>query len=141
MRQSAILLPVFLQVLLTFAILFRLGPMRVAALRRGDVKLKDVALGQDAWPEDVRQLGRNFQNQFELPVLFYAAVAFALALKLVDPTLVWLAWGFVIARLAHAFIHTSSNQIRLRFNAYLVGVVMLGAMWIWLGYGIYRADL
>jgi hypothetical protein len=141
MRQTAILFPVYLQVLLTFAILFRLGPLRVAALRKGEVKLKEVALGQDAWPEHIRQLSRNFENQFEMPVLFYAAVAIALALKAVDGTLVWLAWGFVISRLAHAFVHTSSNSVRLRFNAYLVGVVLLGALWLWLGVSVHRAEL
>mgnify|MGYP001296141682 CR=1 FL=1 len=141
MQQTSIMAPVFVQVLLTFVLLFRLGPLRVAAVRKGEVKLKDVALGQDAWPESIRQLGRNFQNQFEMPVLFYAVVLFTLVLRLVDRPMVWLAWAFVISRIAHSFIHTSSNDVRKRFNAYLAGIVALAAMWLWLGYRIVVAVL
>ena len=73
-HSTLLLLPVFIQVALTFALLFRLGPARVAAVRRGEVKLKDIALGQNAWPDHITQLSRSFQNQFELPVLLYVLV-------------------------------------------------------------------
>jgi hypothetical protein len=139
MTQLAILYPVFVQVLLTFVLLFRLGPARVAAIRRGEVKLKDVALGQDAWPDHIRQLGRSFENQFQLPVLFYALAALALATRLVDLSLVVMAWCFVASRIVHAFIHTSSNNVRHRFNAYLVGVIVLLAMWCWVAFRVTAA--
>lgn len=141
MLQTAILYPVFVQVLLTFVLLFRLGPARVAAIRRGEVKLKDVALGQDAWPDHIRQLSRSFENQFQLPVLFYALAALALATRLVDLPLVVMAWCFVAARIVHALIHTSSNNVRHRFNAYLVGVIVLLAMWCWVAFRVTAATL
>jgi hypothetical protein len=38
MSLQAVLFPVFVQVALTFALLFWLGPSRVAAVRRGEVR-------------------------------------------------------------------------------------------------------
>ena len=131
MSTHSILVPVFVQVALTFALLFTLGPARVAAIRRGEVKLKDVALGQKAWPERITQISQSFDNQFQLPVLFYTLVGLALVTTKVDQALVWGAWAFVGSRLVHAFVHVTSNRVTQRFNAYLVGVIVLAAMWIW----------
>jgi hypothetical protein len=40
-----------------------------------------------------------------------------------------LAWVFVIARTAHAFIHIAFNYVPLRFAAFLAGVVTLAVIW------------
>lgn len=79
-----LLMPVFIQVGLTFALLFRLGPARLDALRRGDVKLEDVSLGQKAWPARVTQIANAHDNQYQLPLLLYALVLLALVLRKVD---------------------------------------------------------
>ena len=41
-------------------------------------------MGRVAWPDDATKRAANFRNQFELPVLFYAVVAFALITKGAD---------------------------------------------------------
>lgn len=131
-HATLLLLPVFIQVALTFALLFWLGPARVGALRRGEVKLKDIALGQSAWPQPITQISRSYQNQFELPVLFYVLVLIALVTRKADIWLATGAWLFVISRLVHAFIHVTSNVVQARFQAYVVGAFTLVAMWLWL---------
>ena len=128
--QTQILWPLLAQVALTFALLFRLGPARIAAIRRGEVRLKNVALGQDAWPERITQLSNSYKSQFELPVLFHLAVVVGLATGKADQALVALAWGFVATRLVHAYIHTTSNEVRWRFNAFLGGALLLLGMWV-----------
>jgi hypothetical protein len=45
--------------------------VRFAAVRAGEVQIGNIALGQRAWPTRVQQVSNAFQNQFELPVLFY----------------------------------------------------------------------
>ena len=132
MNQQAILAPVFIQVALTFALLFTLGPARVAAVRRGEVKIQDIALGQNAWPDHITQIGNSFANQFQLPVLFYVLVALALVTSKVDAVLTWGAWAFVVSRVAHAAVHITTNRITQRFNAFAVGAFVLAAMWLWL---------
>ena len=128
--MPAVLLPLFVEVGLTFYLLFRLGPTRVGAINRGEVRAKDVALGQKNWPERALQFANAFDNQFQLPVLFYLATALALITRKADLLFVVLSWAFVASRIVHAVIHTSSNEMRHRFFAYLVGVVALALLWI-----------
>jgi len=131
MNPTLILFPVFAQVALTFGLLAWTGRSRVAAVMRGEVKVKDIALGQSAWPDRITQLSRSYQNQFELPLLFYVLAALLLVTRHVDTLLLVLAWAFVALRYAHAYIHTTSNTLRTRFNLFLAGFTVLAAMWIY----------
>ncbi len=130
MAAKDIICPLMVQVGLTFALLFWLAYERVSATRRGEVKMRDIALNSDAWPERIRKISNAFQNQLEVPVLFYLVVVLALVTNAVDQTLVSLAWAFVATRIVHAFIHTTSNNVLHRFYAYLPGVLLVAAMWL-----------
>jgi hypothetical protein len=127
---QAVLLPVFVQVALTFALLYWNGYLRVGHTSRGEVKIRDMALGQPNWPEQATKIGNAFRNQLEIPILFYALVAFALLTRKADLVFVVLSWVFVLSRLVHAFIHTTSNRVSRRFFAYSVGTVTLLIMWV-----------
>jgi hypothetical protein len=133
----AVLAPVFVQVALTFVLLFAMGRSRLAVLRSKEVKVRDIALGERNWPPRVMQFINAYHNQFELPVLFYAVVAFALVTRQAGLVFVLLAWLYVLSRLVHAFIHTTSNAILWRFRVFLVGAMILMAMWILLAVQIY----
>lgn len=136
MSVAAILLPVFVQVGLTFAVLLRLGYVRGAALRAGAVVHDRVVIDDTGWPATVRQANNCFRNQFELPVLFYAVIILALATRQADGLFVLLAWLFVLSRIVHALVHVTTNDIRLRFPAFLVGVLVLLVMWVQFALGI-----
>jgi hypothetical protein len=109
MSDAAMLGPVFVHVMLVFAVLVATGRGRVAAVKAGEVKLKDIAIDSSRWPERLRKLANNYQNQFELPVLFYGLVALIIATGLADWVFLVLAWAFVASRLVHSFIHLGSN--------------------------------
>ncbi|WP_134496782.1 MAPEG family protein [Microvirga pakistanensis] len=130
MSISAVLLPAYVQVGLTFLLLFWLGRSRVLALRAGDVRMADVALGERNWPKRILQIQNSYHSQFELPVLFYVLTALALITRKADMLFVVMAWMFVVSRLVHAFIHTTSNKMIRRFQAFVVGVIILMIMWI-----------
>ncbi|SFV01954.1 hypothetical protein SAMN02799631_03878 [Methylobacterium sp. 174MFSha1.1] len=130
MTPKAILAPVFVQVLLTFGLLLWTGRVRFAAARAGQVKLKDVSLAERSWPVPVQQVSNAFDNQFQLPVLFYVVTALALATAQADTLFVGLAWLFVLTRLVHAGIYATSNVVIRRFQAFLAGAVVLMAMWL-----------
>jgi hypothetical protein len=110
MSIQMVLLPVFVQVALTFGLLLWMARGRVAA--RGQSK-KDIG------------------NQFELPVLFYVLIAFALPLRHADLLIVLLSWVFVITSLAHAGIFATSNDVRQRSLAWFAGVLVLLVMWVY----------
>ncbi len=131
MNQVAILYPVFVQVLLTLGIYGLLLSARARALRaanraRGNA---DLAMGRFAWPDEAQKVANNQRNQFELPVLFYAVVAFALIVRGADLLMVILAWAFVITRVVHAAIHIGPNKVRWRGPAFTAGAIILLVMW------------
>ena len=33
--------------------------------------MRDIALSNEAWPDDLKKVANNMHNQFETPVLFY----------------------------------------------------------------------
>jgi hypothetical protein len=140
MSITAVLLPVFVQVALTFLLLMWMGRSRIASLRAGDVKVRDIALGERSWPTRIQQIANSYHNQFELPVLFYAIVALALITRKADLLFVVLSWVFVGSRLVHAVIHTTSNRVSQRFAVFLVGVIVLMAMWIMFALRIFAAE-
>jgi len=127
-----LLLPAFVQFALTVYVLARMGQGRVRALRSGRVKYSDVDT-KTAYAEAVQRFANNYVSQFELPVLFYVVLAFALATEFIDYVLIALAWAFVGARLAHSFVHTGSNIIVTRFKIFVAGLVFLVGMWAWFG--------
>jgi hypothetical protein len=139
MQPSAMLYPVFVQVALTFALQLWTARERTGAIRRGEVKASDIALGQRAWPDRATQISNAFHNQLELPLLFYALAAFALIMERVDAVLVALAWAFVGLRLWHAYIHTTHNVVRQRFYVFAVGSGVLMAMWAYFAVSIVSA--
>ena len=130
MTVRAILLPLFVEVALTFVLLLWTAGVRVAAIRSGTAKMKDTALGQPNWPPRATQIANCYNSQFQLPVLFYVLTVLAMVTRHADLLFVVMAWLFVVARLAHAFIHTGSNYVPNRFNAFAVGAVVLLAMWL-----------
>jgi hypothetical protein len=130
MSIPTVLLPLFVQVALTFALLFWMGTVRVGALKRGEAQIKNIALGQPNWPPRVQQIANCYHNQFQIPVLFYILTILAIITRHADYVFVIMAWLFVLTRLVHAYIHTGSNYIQHRFNIFLVGVIILLAMWV-----------
>jgi hypothetical protein len=140
MSITAVILPVLVQVGLTFILLLWLGRSRVGHLRSGEVKARDISLGERNWPTRLLQIQNSYHNQFELPVLFYALVALALITRKADMLFVVMSWMFVVARLVHAAIHTTSNKLIWRFQAFVLGVLILAAMWVIFGIRIFSAE-
>jgi hypothetical protein len=129
MTLRAILLPLFVEVGLTFVLLFWMAALRGRALSNG-VRPEDIALGQPGWPAHATQVANCFRNQFELPVLFYVLVALAIQSRHADLLFVVLSWVFVLLRIAHAYIHTTFNRVQIRGGAYGLGGLVLFVMWI-----------
>ena len=126
-----VLLPVFVQIGLTFALLLWMAGARRQTLVSGETKIKSIALGEPNWPARATQIGNCYSNQFELPLLFYILIALALPLRHADFVIVLLSWVFVVCRFAHAGIFVSSNNVQQRSLAWFAGVLVLLAMWIY----------
>src|SRR6267143_4276002 len=122
MSVQMVLLPVFVLVGLTFALLLWMAGARRQALVGGETKVRDVALGQPNWPTRATQIGNCFKNQFELPLLFYALIALAMPLRHADLFIVLMSWVFVVTRFVHAGIFVTENNLGRRSSVWLAGV-------------------
>ena len=131
MSVPTVLLPVFVLIGLTFALMLWMAGARRNALVSRETRVKDIVLGQPNWPVRATQIGNCFRNQFELPVLFYILIALALPLRHADYLIVVLSWVFVVTRLVHAGIFVSSNDLNRRSLAWFAGVVVLLIMWVY----------
>ena len=132
-QTQLLLLPAFVQFALTVYVLTRTGQGRVRAVRSGQVKRSEIDTNKSAYPESVQNFANNYQNQFELPVLFYVALSFVLIMGLVDVVLIIFSWAFVGSRLLHSLVQTGKNNIALRFKVFVAGLIFLVGMWGWFG--------
>ena len=135
MFYKPLLYPLLIQVGLTFLVWLRMYQTRLAEIQARQIDPNELATRRDS-----RRLlnntaaADNFSNQFELPVLFYLAIMLALTLMLQDRVIVFLAWVFVILRVAHAIIHLSYNNVTHRFLVYVAGGLAVIGMWVRLGF-------
>lgn len=122
---------VLVQVLLTLFMMVLMGKRRFKAAKNRELPFKAFKLMDlTGANEQVITTSRNFDNQFQLPMLYLFAVVFALQFALADLTLVVLGGLFVLSRLVHAFIHVGANHVRLRFTVYVFGALMLLLFWL-----------
>ncbi len=119
------------QALLTVVVLLVLGARRRTAYKAGKVG-REAMLDDRVWPSHVMKASNNYKNQFEIPVLFFAAVATALAVQATTAVFVWLAWGFVAARIVHSLCHCGSNRLPVRFASFFASVFAVTGMWVML---------
>ncbi len=81
-------------------------------------------------PEKVNYASFNFQNLFELPVIFYALCLLLYVTDAVATTDTVLAWVFVAGRAIHSVVHATFNDVRLRFLSYILSALALWAMFV-----------
>jgi hypothetical protein len=130
MSIQSVLLPLFVQVILTFVLLFWTARLRVDSVRRGEVKPRDVALREPNWDKGTTQVANAYHNQLELPLLFYVLTILAWITKQADLLFVVLAWVFVVLRVLHAYVHVTNNQMGRRFGVFAASVIVLLIMWV-----------
>jgi hypothetical protein len=127
MSLFTVLLPLLVQVALTFVLLFWLQVARRNAVTRGEIKFAGAGI---MWPQRVSRLDQAYTSQTELPVLFYLLVVLALMARRADYLFVALAWVFVAFRFVHAYCILFEDGPARRFFAFLIGAVVLAALWV-----------
>jgi hypothetical protein len=125
-----VLLPLFVEVTLTFALGIWTFGLHVSALRSKRVRPSEVALREPNWPPRVLQVGNAYHNQLELPLLFYVLTILAWITRHADLLFVLLAWVFVVLRVLHAYVHVTSNDLRQRGPLFFAGAIVLAVMWV-----------
>ncbi len=131
MNAKLLVYPMAAMVALTASVLVRLFRARVRAVTTGAVDAAYFRTYQNGVePAASAKLARHFSNLFEVPVLFYVGCLAAMVLDQVNLVLLVLAWLYVVARAIHTWVHTGSNRLRQRINAYFASWLALLALWI-----------
>lgn len=119
-----------LMVLLTFIVGVITIRARFASVKSGAVKARFYQLmqGQEV-PEFITKTGRNFNNQFEVPLLFYVVCCLYISLGLESSFAVIVAWLFVIFRIVHTYIHLTYNHIMHRLLTFIAGFLCILVLW------------
>nr|WP_269467867.1 MAPEG family protein [Devosia ureilytica] len=125
-----------LQAFLAMGLVFWLGFERVPRIARGEIKIADIAVERTAYPLKARLLSNSFDNQFQLPVLFFIGTILLLLTHAADWFSVALAVLFVALRYLHAAIHVTTNRVYRRFVVYTAGLAVLALFWLWLVFRI-----
>jgi len=126
-----VLYPMAMMVLLTFVVGLITARTRLASLRRGEVEVKYFKLmqGHDI-PDRVTVTSRNFNNMFEVPVLFYVACTLYISLSVVSVPGLVLAWSFVGLRCVHACIHLTYNNLLHRMLSFWASFLCAFLLWM-----------
>jgi len=126
---ALVLIAALAQGAIALVLLWILGTIRVPLVTRRQIRLRDVALSREPWPEHEKKISHAVDNQFQLPVLFYVAAAIAVYLG-AGWLEVILAWAFVATRIAHAVVFATTNNVTHRFFTYSAGYGILVIFWI-----------
>jgi hypothetical protein len=134
MSRDWIFVPVIVQVLMTLLIYVRLIKVKVREMRAGKVDMARRGLHEDAWPDSVLLINNDIRNQFELPVLFYVVCIVLWELHAVHALALVTAAAFVLSRIAHAYVHLTSNYIPHRRRLFTAGwwvLTFMAALVVW----------
>lgn len=126
----AILVPPTALVLLTGIVFAKLYKDRIAEIRARRIHPQQLASSKQA--HEVLQnvaASDNFRNLFEVPVLFYALCGFLAITQLTTMFLLACAWGYVVLRATHSYIHLTHNKVIRRFQVYFASSIVLYVMW------------
>ena len=133
MSDFRLVYPMLAMVLLTFGVAVFLFRARMRSVREGHTPVSYFRTFAGSPPEQefLAKPTRHFANLFEVPTLFYAGCLAAMVVGATGPTGLVLAWGYVAARLAHAWVHLGANRVRHRFRIYLISWIFLLALWFY----------
>ncbi len=86
--------------------------------------------GTNPWADVEPRVSANLRNQFEWPLLFYAACLLLMFEQdSIAPIHVWAAWAFVAGRIVHSAVQILTTNIRLRGIVFTINFAAVLVMW------------
>jgi hypothetical protein len=138
MSSTAIFWPLIVQTILIYVVYLLVVTRRVKSVKEGKARASDFKI-PTMEPEPSATAARNLINQFELPLLFYVVCILLHLVNAVSYLVLVLAWLFVITRIVHMAVHTTSNKVRIRRPIFVLGFVVNGLLWIYLAWKLATA--
>ncbi|MCE2714066.1 MAG: MAPEG family protein [Acidibacter sp.] len=129
MYHHGLIAPVIALVCWTLAVMIWLGYERVRNINRLKLSPDAGKFARDLnalMPDRAKQVSDNYMHLMEQPTLFYA-VCFSLQFlgQGEHPVNIGFAWGYVSIRVLHTLVHSTFNDVRIRFFLFLLSSVFL----------------
>ena len=129
MYHHGLVAPVIALVCWTLAVMIWLGYERVRNINRLKLSPDAGKFARDLnalMPDRAKQVSDNYMHLMEQPTLFYA-VCFSLQFlgQGEHPVNIGFAWGYVSIRVLHTLVHSTFNDVRIRFFLFLLSSVFL----------------
>ena len=131
MNPNLIIYPAIAMFALTFGVMLIMAKSRYMAIKRREMSVRFYVTYDDGVEiPRLRVLTRHIQNHFEVPPLFYIGIVLVYVTGSVTVPAVAFAWGFVIARVVHSFVHLGRNNVQHRFFIFGLSLLCLAGVWI-----------
>ena len=129
MQSTLILWPMVLLALATLYLYIPMSKARIKSVKDGKVKAAVYRLNQGE-PEESLRFSRAIANQYETPTLFYAVCIAAYVTSNASIVMIVLAWGYALLKIAHSYVHTSTNNLRHRRPIFMMSFLVLIFLWL-----------
>lgn len=121
-----IIYPLLSLIFLHFLVLVYMFNIRTKDLTKNKIHPQRVATRAEAQSlYSNTSASDNFQNLFEMPVVFYTLTLLIIVFKFNSNFLVILAWLYVLSRYVHSYIHCTYNKVMHRFYAFAFNNLIL----------------
>ncbi|MEP9357347.1 MAPEG family protein [Sphingomonas sp. KR3-1] len=136
--QREILAPVVALVAWTLVMLGWMMAMRMPAMRAAGIDMGKLtgSKGSDAdkvLPPQAQWKAHNYNHLHEQPTLFYAISITLAVLDKGHGIALWLAWAYVILRIAHSLVQATFNKVSTRFALFVLSTAALAALTVCAG--------
>ena len=127
------ILPLSIMVFLNLFLIFRLIYMAAMYTISKDVRLSQFRIYEGEFPDRLRSARQQYQNMFEIPILFYLLCSLNIFFNNYNQFDIILSWSFVLLRLVHFFIRLQNQKninIVPRTLVFILSVISLTIGWI-----------
>ena len=127
------LVPILIMVFLNLFLIFRLLYMATIYTIKKDVRLSQFRMYEGEFPNRLRSARQQFQNMFEIPILFYLLCLLNIFFKNYNQFDITIGWCFVVFRVIHFFIRFQNQKtinIIPRTLVFILSLIFLTIGWI-----------
>ena len=126
-------LPLCVMAFLKIFLTFRLLSLAYSDIKKKNIKLSQFRLYEGDFPDKLWSARYQFQNMFEVPILFYVLCLINMTIKNYNQIDIILAWGFVVFRVLHFFVRLKNQRnlnIGPRTLTFVLSLIFLTIGWI-----------
>ena len=126
-------MPISIMVFLNLFLIFRLIYMAASYIKNEDINLGQFRIYEGDFPDKLWSASQQYQNMFEIPILFYLLCLFNIIFNNYSQFDIILSWSFVFSRVIHFFIRLKNQKdinIIPRTIVFVLGLLFLSIGWI-----------